>query len=44
MQFSYFLVPLDGSSDLRLLLLTGKRFKTRDADTALAPSLGEIDP
>jgi hypothetical protein len=34
---------LDDSSDVRLLLLTGKKFKTKDAYPALAPSLGHED-
>jgi hypothetical protein len=36
-------VHLDNSSDVRLLLLTGKKFRTKDAYSALAPSSGQRD-
>ena len=35
---------LTGSSDVQLMLLTGKRYKARDAYVALAPNSGEMDP
>lgn len=36
-------VQLDGSSDIRLMLLTGKRFNTKDAYSVLRPSSGHDD-